>query len=211
MGVRRVGFSLIEVVVASIVVVILAAIVMPSVIDYMNNKRAAATAELLADLGNAISDPLNGDGFFQKILTGGAGTNTYPGQISELANPLATTTIDRNSCGGTFNAAAVAQWNTNGPFVPVMIATTPATQAGLQTPIGLIQDSMVRTPPATNTTSTTAGVLEIRLLGIDLSDAVALDRAIDRTDGATQGQLRYTDLGTGFADVKFLVPAGARC
>jgi hypothetical protein len=81
----------------------------------------------------------------------------------------------------------------------------------LMSPVGLIADSMSRNPPATNTTTTAAGVLEIRLMGIDLSDAQYLDRIIDRTDGATKGQLRYVDLGTGFADVKFLVPAGARC
>lgn len=206
MGARRSGFSLIEVVVASILVVVLAAIVLPNVIDYMNNKRAETTAQVLIDLGNAITDPANGDGFYQ-LVKSAAAVNTYPGQISELVNPLVTTTADRNSCGGTFNTTAVASWTASGPFFGTMIATI----GGLTTPAGVIQDSMSRNPPATNTTTTAPGVLEIRLLAIDSSDAQYLDRIIDRSDGGTLGQLRYTNLGGGLTDVKFLVPAGARC
>jgi prepilin-type N-terminal cleavage/methylation domain-containing protein len=208
MSARRNGFSLMEVIVASVLVVVLAAVVLPNVIDYMNNKRAATTAQMLTDLGSAITDPANNDGFFQRV-TSAAGVNTYPGQISELANPLVTTTLNRNSCGGTFNATAVTSWNSSGPFIATMI--TSGSGNGLMSPVGLIADSMSRTPAATNTTTTAAGVLEIRLTGIDLADAQYLDRIIDRTDGATKGQLRYVDLGTGLADVKFLVPAGARC
>jgi prepilin-type N-terminal cleavage/methylation domain-containing protein len=206
MRANRSGFSLIEVIVASLIVVVLAAIVLPNVVDYMNNKRAVDTAQLLVDLGSAVTDPSNGDGFYQLVQRGG-GVDTYPGQLSELVNPITTTTADRNSCGGTFNTTAVASWTANGPFLGTMIATT----GGLMSPIGLIQDSISRNPPATNTTTTAAGVLEIRMLAVDLSDAQYVDRVIDRGDGPTKGQLRYTDLGTGFADVKFLVPAGARC
>lgn len=185
-----------EVAVAAVLVAVLAAATIPALNEFMRGREAIATANTLSQLATGISN------FKNAVLTGGAGTNTYPRFISSLSNAI--TTSQRNSCYTTFNANAVTAWGSSGPFVTFNVPP-----GGLSTPLGIIQDSMFRNP-----NSTTVGTLAIRMT-IDSVDALRLDQIIDGGDGPAAGTLRATFSGGGssarMADVQYLVPVAAKC
>jgi len=193
---RRVGFTLIEVAVATVLVALLAAATIPALNEFMRGREAISTANTLSQLALGISN------FKAAVMTAGAGTNTYPRLISSLSNPI--TTSQHNSCSAVFNAGAVTTWASSGPFVTFNIPP-----GGLSTPLGVVQDSMVRNP-----NSATVGTLAIRMT-IDSVDAVRLDQAVDGGDGPNAGTLRMTFSGAGgaarTADVQYLVPVAAKC
>jgi len=187
-----------EVAVAAVLIAVLAAATIPSLSEFMSSRDAAATASKLEQIGAGLTT------FKNAVLTGGAGTNTYPRFISSLSIPI--TTSNRNSCYGTFNATAVNNWAANGPFVSFYIPV-----GGLNTPLGVVQDSMLRNP----STSAQVGTLAIRMT-VDSMDGVRLDRIIDGGDGPAAGVLRITAFnGTGSqtrtVDIQYLVPVAARC
>ncbi len=193
---RRAGFTLMEVAVATVLVAVLAAATIPALNEFMRGRETIATANTLSQLAAGISN------FKSAVLTGGAGTNTYPRFISALSNPI--TTSQRNSCLAVFKAGAVNTWKSSGPFVTFNVPP-----GGLSTPLGVVQDSMVRTPNSAN-----VGTLAIRMT-VDSVDALRLDQVIDGGDGPAAGTLRMTFSGGGSAartaDIQYLVPVAAKC
>jgi type II secretory pathway pseudopilin PulG len=187
-----------EVAVAAVLIAVLAAATIPSLSEFLSGRDAAATAEKLSQISNGIT------GFRLGVYTSGGVSNyTYPRFISQLSVPI--TTANRNSCWTpTHNNTAVTNWATNGPFVSFYIPV-----GGLNTPLGVIQDSMMRYP-----NSATAGTLAIRM-AVDSMDGVRLDRIVDGGDGGGAGVLRYTLSGAGtatrIANIEYLVPVGPRC
>jgi len=192
----RTGFTLMEVAVAAVLVAVLAAATIPALSEFMRGRDAIATASTLSQIAAGIAQ------FKAAVTTGGSGSNTYPGFVSELTHPISTS--QRNSCYGTFNATAVNRWLSNGPFVTFYIPP-----GGLNTPLGVIQDSMVRAP-----NSATPGTLAIRML-VDSADALRLDQVVDGGDGPIAGTLRATFFGSGGsprgAELQYLVPVAAKC
>jgi prepilin-type N-terminal cleavage/methylation domain-containing protein len=196
----RIGFTLIEVIVVSVIMAILAATTAPYFVGFLDRQRAQTTADKLAALGNGIAA-------FASAVHTGAGTNTaYPGSLSELANVIVVgSAVTHRSCGttiatlATFNATAVASWNASGPFVTFMVGT-----GGLQTPLGIVSDSLVRSPngPA-------VGQLWIKM-SVDTADARNLDLIVDGNDGAAAGTVEWDVVGA-MADLRYIVPVAARC
>lgn len=193
-----------EVAVAAVLIAVLAAATIPSLSEFMSGREATAVANQLSQIAAGVST------FKSSVLTSGSSaSNTYPRFISQLSNPIATTganAVRMNSCGNIHTSTAVTNWNATGPFVTFNIPIN-----GLFTPLGVIQDSMVRNP---NTTAT-VGTLAIRMT-VDSMDAIRLDRVIDGGDGAAAGTLRITAFsGTGgqrrTADLQYLIPVAAKC
>jgi prepilin-type N-terminal cleavage/methylation domain-containing protein len=197
-GVRRAGFTLMEVAVAAVLIAVLAAATIPTLSEFMRTREAIATAKTLSELGEGIA------AFKNAVLTSNSATsNTYPRFISSLSNAI--TASNRNSCWATFNATAVTNWAATGPFVSFNIPP-----GGLFTPLGVVQDSMLRTPNTAN-----PGTLAIRMT-VDSVDALRLDQVIDGGDGANAGTLRvvsWVSFGTlaRTAEVQYLVPVAAKC
>jgi prepilin-type N-terminal cleavage/methylation domain-containing protein len=204
---RRSGFTLIEVAVASVIIAMMAAVTAPSLVAFLDKQHAEATADRLAALaagiaafGDAVKSTGGGNG-----NDSGAG-GTYPGLISELTNPIAANSqVIHNSCGslatGTFSTTAVSTWTSNAPFVNFYVP-----QGGLNTPLGIVADSMVRTP-----TGGSPGTLGLRIVGVDTAAANLLDLIVDGGDGGGRGTLRVTNVNGGQAEIIYLVPVGARC
>lgn len=198
----RTAFTLIEVAVAAAIIAMLAAVTAPSLIGYLDKQKAQTTADQLEALASGIA------AFASAVKTAAAATSsTYPGFISELTSqiPLNSQTW-HNSCTqlattGRFNATATTTWSNNGPFLTFLVP-----QGGLQTPLGLIADSLTRANP-----TAVATTLSIRMVDIDTADATMLDQIIDGGDGATSGTLRISNVSGGQADIAYLVPVGARC
>ena len=214
----RQGFTLIEVVVASVILVILAAITIPQVMDALDKKRIEDTYDLLLEVHYGITNS-NQTGFMNVVRTGAAATNstTVPGKLSHLSEPIvaASSTDFHNSCGPgatatySYNATATTSWTLGGPFLrrAVQISTV-AFQDGLDTPIGQLQNSLVRTqiPPL----STVAQFIQMRINNVDPNDAAALDLLVDGVAGAATGTIRYTTV-SGVSTVNYLIPVPNRC
>jgi prepilin-type N-terminal cleavage/methylation domain-containing protein len=198
---NRFGFTLIEIAVAAAIMAMLAMVTAPYFVGYLDKQRAQTTADQLEAIATGIS------AFASAVRTAAAATSTtYPGFISELTSQIpAGSATWHNSCTaaatGQFNATATANWSNNGPFVNFLIP-----QGGLQTPLGLIADSMER-----GNTTPVATTLSIRMPAIDTAAANLLDLIIDGGDGATSGTLRMANFSSGLVDVSYLVPVGAHC
>lgn len=195
---RRSGFTLAEVAVSAAIIALMAAVTMPSLSTFLDRQRVQTTADRLEALGQGVA------AFAGAVKSGAPSTSTvYPGLISELSNEISLNNpASHNSCGstGTFNATATANWASNGPFVNFYV---PA--GGLQTPIGIVSDSMVRSPA-----TATAGTLSLRILAADTADANMLDLTVDGGDGPTAGTVRYS-VSAARADISYLLPIGAKC
>lgn len=209
---RRAGFSLIEVVVASSIMVILAAVTIPQIMDALDKKRVEDTYDLLLELHSGITNSAQ-TGFMNVVRTGAATTtSTTPGRLSHLSEPIvaASSTNFHNSCGPavtatySFNATAVTAWLNGGPFIRrVVQVTTTAFQDGVKTPIGQLQNVLVRTsvPPV----ATVAQFIQLRINNVDPNDAAALDLLVDGVANTLTGTVRYTT-AAGLSTVNYLVP-----
>jgi prepilin-type N-terminal cleavage/methylation domain-containing protein len=197
----RRGFTLVEITVAAVIVAVLAAVTVPSMISYLEFQDVRATRDMFLMLRDGITNSATGaNAFYQKVGT------TYPGRLSELTAAISTAAATNpNSCGTAFTATQVTAWNSNGPFVSTLIPRT-----GLPSPLGLIDDVLVRAP-----NSATAGTLAIRMLGQPLAVAQELDNLIDPLatgigDLGAAGSLRYVANGALY-DISYLVPVVNKC
>jgi prepilin-type N-terminal cleavage/methylation domain-containing protein len=199
----RKGFTLMEVAVAAVLIAVLAAATIPTLSEFMSGREATTVATQLSQIAAGVAT------FKTSVLTtGNSASNTYPRFISQLTNVITSSgaaASSRNSCYNQHTNTAVTNWAATGPFVTFNIPV-----GGLHTPLGVIQDSMFRSPNSAN-----VGTLAIRMT-VDSVDAIRLDRIIDGGDGAGAGTLRITAFnGTGSqtrtADLQYLVPVAAKC
>ncbi len=194
---RRSGFTLAEVAVAAVLIAVLAAVTTPVLNDFLQKQKAQTTADKLSAIATGIA------AFKAAVHTTTAATSmVYPLRISYLANAIVST--NSTSCKGTFGATAVTSWNSNGPFVSFYIPAD-----SFSTPIGMVQDTMVRSP-----TGTGVGTLSIVLLSVDSLDAVDLDLVVDGGDGLTKGTVQGSWVVSGSthkANITYLVPHASNC
>jgi prepilin-type N-terminal cleavage/methylation domain-containing protein len=201
---RRSGFTLAEVAVSAAILAMLAAVSVPYMSSFLDKQRVQTTADKLA----ALADGIAGFASSVKTIATVSTSTAYPGMISQLANQIVANNAaaSHNSCGsatGAFNVTAVTTgWTSNGPFVNFYIPP-----GGLKTPLGMVSDSMVRTP-----VTAIPGTLAIRMLAVDTADASLLDLVVDGAVDGTAGTLRFTINGvTHLADISYLVPIGGKC
>jgi type II secretory pathway pseudopilin PulG len=185
----------VEVVVALFIVLVLAAVALPSLSGYLQQKRVEAAVTQLTDVAGAIF------AFNSEI-------GTYPGRLSELSQTLiagnsnyATGTDD--SCGGTFTNGEKNQWDGSGPFVKFFIDRT----SGMVTPIGQAVDSLTRNPSGGG-----SGSLIINFINsVELTDAVMLDNTADGGNGSAGGYIRWGAPTNGVVTMTAWIPIGAAC
>jgi prepilin-type N-terminal cleavage/methylation domain-containing protein len=172
---RRTGFTLVEVIVALAVLLILAAVAIPQIGGYVDQKRIESTASQLVIVRDALY--LTGTGFRQVIQANAS-------ELSHLSSPI--TAADDDSCGNAFSTAERNRWPNGGPFVNFVIDAT----SGMATPIGLANNALVRAP-----TTATTGVtnrLRITWTNASLADAEALDLYVDGAAGWNAGTVQWT-------------------
>lgn len=193
---------LLEIIIALAVLLILAAVAVPSIAAHARQAGARESAAQLAVVRDALYNPaLGANAFFQKI-----GRNA--GRLSELSAPIipnnatyATGTDD--SCGNAFTAFQASLWLNRGPFVNFTVDRT----AGMQLPIGSAEDTLTRIP-----NSATTGVLRITFLSVDPDDADLMDQIVDGGNGPTAGTVRWVlPPVNGMVTMYYIVPINNRC
>jgi type II secretory pathway pseudopilin PulG len=170
-----------EVVVALVVVLALAAVALPSLAGYLDQKNVEATATQLATVRDAIYNTAGTNvAFWQRVTKG-------PSRLSQLTTVITTGAYPAigagNSCHVAFVNADVTRWNTFGPFLNYPISPT----TGLVTPIGIAVDTLTRVPH-----SATTGQVRINFLNsVELSNATLLDAAVDAGNGNATGVVQW--------------------
>jgi prepilin-type N-terminal cleavage/methylation domain-containing protein len=188
----RPGFSLIEITIAAVIVLVLAGVLIPQLSTYFDQQRITDTATTLAAVRDAITDKTNG--YYAKVAIN-------PGRVSQLSNrPTANNAaVDDNSCGAQVTGAQQTSWDNNAPFVQFLIP-----RSGLPTPIGIAEDTLWRVP-----LSATVGVSRIVFKTVDQADITALDVYVDGGDGAATGAVQWV---TGPPLVMFyVIPLNNKC
>jgi hypothetical protein len=196
-----------EVVVASAILVILAAVTIPQVLDALDKKRIEDTYDILQEVHYSLTNTSH-TGFMNLVRTG-ANTNTTttaPGALTELTEPISQNNANYlNSCGGTgtFNTTAATTWATGGPFLDRVVSATD----GLRLPIGQMQNAITRSanPP------TSPAFLKLAIANVDPNDAAALDLRVDGAAGSASGAVQYTPSTTSPVTVFYLIPVPNRC
>jgi len=175
------GFTLVEVIVALAVILILAAVALPNVTGFLDQKRIDATVTQLA----TVRDALYGPAGCPPMNFHGCVQNTNAGRLSELDSVIVNGNVySDNSCGGTFTNAERNRWITNGPFMTFNSDHF----SGMMTPIGMAEDTLTRIPNSAN-----PGFLRINFLNnVSLVDATLLDLAVDGVAGWNAGTVQWT-------------------
>jgi prepilin-type N-terminal cleavage/methylation domain-containing protein len=196
---RRAAFSLLEVIVSLSIVLILAAVALPSIAGYAQQARVEAAIEQLELVRDAITET---NGFNDEI-------NANPGRLSELSQIIiddnasyATGTDD--SCGDEFSNNDVDDWEDAGPFVNFHIDRT----TGMQTPIGRAVDSLTRIPFDND-----PGFLRINFVSsVELGDATLMDEIVDGGNGQNTGTIRWVLPATdGVVTMYYYIPINGDC
>ena len=169
------GFTLIEVMVALAVILILAAVAVPQLNGYLDQKRVEAAATQLAEVRDALFNPSTTTDF-RSVITANAG------KLSELTTALAATDLD--SCQTTFSGGQRGNWV--GPYLNYAIDPT----SGMATPIGQADNLLTRNPAGGGGAS---GTLRITFTNtVRLDDAQNLDLYVDGTSAFNAGTIQWT-------------------
>lgn len=188
------AFTLVEIIVGLAVVLILAAVAVPSLNGYLDQKAVESAASRLTTVSDALT---GGSGFLKAI-----GHNAA--RLSNLSSVIVQN-VDWDSCHNTFTKAGdVNSWNGSGPFVNFVIE--PAT--GLVTSIGNARDTITRIPFSAST-----GNLRLNFLdGVEERYATLLDSYVDGGNGSTTGAVQWvTPAVNGLVTMYYFIPVNNKC
>lgn len=179
---RQPAFTLVEVIVALAVMLILAAVALPQLGGFLDQKRIEETAALMVKIRDALT------AFDVEV-----GDNA--GRLSYLSTPIVSG--DADSCGDAYTVGERNRWPNRGPYVNFVIDPG----AGLATPIGQVENVLGRA---------TTGTTRLRITWnntVALADAQALDSYVDGVVGGSSGTVHWTpQAGTDMATMYYDVP-----
>ena len=176
---RRAGLTLIEVVIAVLIVLVLTAALTPSLIGVLDRERVNDSKETLDALVSAMSDMRKDN-------------QDWPSKLSQLTVPI--TTSDMNICGNTYTATRVSNWA--GPYLSRVVPST-----GLPIGIGIVRDTVVR-----EIINGSDAYAKIQVDSVKAEDAIELDKLYDN-DGSAAGTVRWgASSGTGQVTLFLLRP-----
>lgn len=165
---RRWAFSLVEIVVALAVILILAAVALPNLTGYLDQKNVEATASQLAAVRDALYGPSTS---FRTVIQANAS------RLSFLDSSLVAG--DDDSCGANFTNAERNRWINGGPFMTYSSDRT----TGMMTPIGLADDALT----TIGASGTSPRYLRMAFQNAKLVHAEALEMLVDGTADPSTG------------------------
>jgi type II secretory pathway pseudopilin PulG len=176
---RRSGLTLVEVVVAVLIIVLLAAALTPSLIGVLDRERVDEAKESLDALVAGMTKMRDDN-------------QDWPSRLSHLTTPI--TTSDKNICQATYSSGKVSNWA--GPYLSRVIPT-----AGFPIGIGTVRDSIVR-----EMIGGTDSYAKIQVDSVKAEYAADLDKLYDN-DGSAAGTVRWgSTSATGQVTLFFLRP-----
>jgi prepilin-type N-terminal cleavage/methylation domain-containing protein len=168
---RRPGFTLAEALIALAIIATMAAVLYPAMSAQLRRGQSAATASALTNLRDAI-------------VAYRGNVADYPSTLSLLTNaPVAGAT---DACGNVLSAAQRNAWR--GPYLTQNIS------GSMTIGDGTALDALVRNP-ATDA-ATAPGTLTIRVINVDSTVAVDVDRQYDGTVDLTSGVILWNSAGS---------------
>lgn len=204
----RRGLTLIETIVAIAIIGLAAAVTVPALAGHAALENAKATAQVFESLGLSLGNhnvALGNVGFIRTIT---AGTAEYPARLSQLVVQIRSNGVtgdhkcDGSNYSGGGGTSDSARWAANAPFSSLLITRG----VGVLTPLGTILDTVAKG------SGNTANLVELRLDGVQTSDAENLDMVVDGSLDSTSGQLRYVGgSAAGTHLVKYVLPGWVGC
>ena len=179
-GERR-GIALIAVVVTLALIAAAAAVVVPVLAGHEQMQNVTETREILQSLEYSITNGIgsaNGAPGFRTSIG-----SKVPGRLSQLVVQI--TSSDRRCTGQKYGGGDVGNWTNNGPFSGLYITVG----GGVQTPIGVIQDTVLPTSNA----KVPSGDIGFVMDSVTADDAQLLDLLVDGTSppDSASGRLLY--------------------
>ena len=168
---RRRGFTLAEALIALAIVATMAAVLYPAMSAQLRRGQSAAVASALTNLRDAI-------------VAYRGNVSDYPRTLSNLTNALVAGATD--ACGNVLSGAQRNAWR--GPYLTQNISGNYTIGDGT----GL--DTLMRNP-ATDA-AVAPGLLIIRVINVDSTVAVDLDRQFDGTVDLTSGVVLWSTTGS---------------
>ena len=163
------GITLMEVLIALAILAVVAAVVIPTSAGQLRQGHAAALANQLTNLRQAIANYRENVG-------------AYPEDLTQLTTQPVAGSDD--SCGADLSAAELAAWR--GPYVNQnIVAAMPVANAFIAT-------VLIRT-----TISGTTGDLQIEATGVDNDIALALEQQFDGNSNLAAGNITWTTASSG--------------
>jgi prepilin-type N-terminal cleavage/methylation domain-containing protein len=166
----RKAFSLVEIAVALAIILILAAVALPNVTGYLDQKNVEATAAQLASVRDALYGPSTS---FRTVIRKNASRLSF--LDSALVNG------DDDSCGSNYSGGDRGRWD-DTPGGPFMTYSSDRT-VGMMTPIGLADDLLT----TVGASGTTPRYLRIQFQNQKLTTAQALEMTVDGTPDPNTG------------------------
>jgi prepilin-type N-terminal cleavage/methylation domain-containing protein len=179
----RSGFTMVEIVTVLAIMALLAAVVVPQILQRIGEGKGAALARTLS----AVSDA---------AIEYRADVRRYPTHLRFLST--APTAGTKDLCNQTVPTTFLAAWG--GPYVK-----TPFTTSGVPVGDATVRDSLELDPVGPYTTSTN-GSLVVVALNVDSTVAVQLEKAFDGNSTFGSGTIRFTPGLAKTGTLKFAIP-----
>jgi prepilin-type N-terminal cleavage/methylation domain-containing protein len=177
---RGAGFTLVEVIVALVVVALLAGVVMTQVVGRLTGGETAALSQDLRGLSDAIVS-FRGD------------VRRFPSQLGHLVSTPASGATD--TCGRLIPDDFLEEWR--GPYLDRGIPST-----GLVSGTSVIRNDLRRDP----STYSSFGILYLDVEGVDQEVAERIEAAFDGNADFGGGSVRWTDSGGGRGTLSYGIP-----
>lgn len=192
----RKGATLLEIAVAVGILAIVGAVVYPSLASSRDRTKILSSIAVLRDL-TAILDRY--DTTTSALGTSCAGLvncnvqdGRYPRRLRHLVDSIIVGTAAANSgssCGTAYTTTNVTRWRLTGPFWNRDFAPG----VGFRIPIGVVRDTVIRSPLVSGDPNTVPGVLQLQIDSMRIWDARQLKLRVDGyLDDTAVGMVRWS-------------------
>lgn len=166
---NRRGYTLTEVILVVAILLIIGAVIIPTISQVQKSKDIKATADALAEFAEAVQR------FFLD-------TQHYAGFLTHFSSPI--TTSMRNSCSDTYPAGAVGKWA--GPYVDRLWGSN-----AIRLEIGLLQDSLIYVDNPQQGGGANA-LQKMIITDVLVEDAEAINSRLDGDVSNTEGTIQWS-------------------